>query len=131
MATTFTRDDPPDRTKLVEALQLLAEHYASGSAGGAEVGSAKMTVASGVTSYAMAQLMRRLIVEGYVQVERVDELRERSNNLERGHGFLLDSELAGGTLEATPTPKTSKRPKTPKPPEPPADELAGLEDMFR
>lgn len=131
MATTLTRDNPPDRSKLVEALQLLVEHYASASAGGAEVGSAKMTVASVVTSYAMSQLMRRLIVEGYVAPDRVDELRERSNNLERGHGFLLDSELAGDAAEATPPPKTAKNPKNPKPPEPPADELAGLEDMFR
>lgn len=122
MTTTFTRDEPGDRAKLVDALQLLVDHYSSAAIGGPEVARAKLTVASVVTSYAMAKLNERLIAEGYVVPERAAELRERSHNLEQGRGFLTNRELSNPNPQPQPEPK--KRPKKP------ANDQAIVDDLF-
>lgn len=107
MTTTFTRREPNDRARLVAALQTLVEHYSEPDLiGGPVVAGAKLTVASDVTGYAMAKLMERLVVEGYVKPERAAELRERAHNLEHGRGFLTDRELSSPKPEPeTPNPK--------------------------
>lgn len=43
-------------------------------------------------AFAMGKLCHRLILQGYIAAERTKELSERATNLERGHGFLTDSE---------------------------------------
>ena len=43
-------------------------------------------------AYAMAQLLRRLIDEGYIVEERTSELRERARNLQHDRGFITDAE---------------------------------------
>lgn len=45
------------------------------------------------TRYAIARLLERLVLEGYVRPERTPELMNRSHNLERGHGFITTQEL--------------------------------------
>lgn len=157
MVTTYTRDELGDRKRLVAAFALLTEHYAGFGTGGPEVDAAKMTVASIVTSYAMAQLVRRLVAEGYVRDERAAELFVRAGNLEAGRGFVIDETIGkstgtkcaecgtdqfstsagvscenghGGAPAATVTTAKRKRSPTPPPPPPPADEQAILDNLF-
>lgn len=121
MVTVHSSDtSQPNRTELVNALQTLVEHYTDeAGSGGPAVAAAKMTVASVVTAYAMGQLMRRLVVEGYVREERKAELAERALNLECGRGFVTDRERNTPTQAAPPPkPKTAKKI---------ADELADFE----
>lgn len=130
MVTTYTRGEPEDRAKLVAALQLLTEHYAGFGTGGPEVASAKLTVASLVTSYAMGQLVRRLVAEGYVREDRSAELLERGSNLEAGRGFVMSNEP--DPLKA-PLKEALKRAPKPKPATPPPktdEEQALIDDLF-
>ena len=132
MVTTYTRGEPDNRAPLVAALQLLTEHYAGFGTGGPEVAAAKMTVASLVTSYAMGQLVRRLVAEGYVREDRAPELLERAGNLEAGRGFVMSGEPdplkapLKETLKRAPKAKPAEAPPAPKP----ADEQAIIDDLF-
>lgn len=121
MVTTHYNDtSPPNRPELVNALQTLIDHYTDdGSGGGPLVTSAKLTVASVVTAYAMGHLLRRLVDEGYVRDDRKPELVERALNMELGHGFRIDRER-----HAPPPPPPTPKPKTTKKI---ADELADFE----
>jgi hypothetical protein len=109
VVTTYHREDPDNRADLVAALQLLVDHYAEASVGGPEIARAKMTVASTVTCYAMGQLVRRLIAEGYVNPARADELGERGQNLEVGRGFLTNAELHPSYKPPTETPSKKRK----------------------
>lgn len=129
MVTTYTRDELGDRKRLVAAFALLTEHYAGFGTGGPEVEAAKMTVASIVTSYAMAQLVRRLVAEGYVRDERAAELQKRADNLQAGRGFVLDGEATTADTAAPAKRKTPAKPAAPPTP-PPADEQAILDNLF-
>lgn len=44
-------------------------------------------------AFAMAKLCARLVEDDYIRPERRAELKNRAHNLERGLGFLTDSEL--------------------------------------
>ena len=43
--------------------------------------------------FAMCRLIERLMHEGYVYPQRIPELTERVQNMERGDGFLTHAEL--------------------------------------
>ncbi len=43
--------------------------------------------------FAMCRLIERLMNEGYVYPQRIPELSERIQNMERGDGFLTSAEL--------------------------------------
>lgn len=126
MATVYTRNDPADRAKLVAALQLLTEHYAEAGVDGPDVAAAKMTVASTVTSYAMASLVRRLVAEGYVRDQRAVELRERADNLQSGRGFVLSNERE--PLNSPPKEAPKRAPKA-KPLDPEDQQI--VDDLFK
>lgn len=124
MDTISTRDDGLDREELVAALRLLATFYSVGASDTAETREAKMVVASGVTAYAMGQLLKRLVAEGYVLDSRRAELLERAANLEAGRGFVTNE-------PATAPPATSKPKRTTKPPTPTPAAERTLDDELR
>ncbi len=48
-------------------------------------------------TFAMCRLIERLMNEGYIYTERVPELSERIQSMERGDGFLTKAELRART----------------------------------
>lgn len=107
MVTTYTHGEDfiPDRPALVAALRSLADYYGiergkGGASEPPEIRNAKLRVAQTVTAFAMSQFCERLVAEGYVVPARAAELRQRSDNLRRGVGFLLTPADTGSPAAA-------------------------------
>ena len=80
--------------ELIQALELCKQQeYGTVRLSALERERLLMAVGSGVTGWAMANLMRRLIADGYVREDRKTELEERTKNMEAGRGFRTISQL--------------------------------------